>query len=708
MAVIGTIRKQSGLLIIIIGVALAAFVLGDLFKSRGRNQQVSVATVLGEEISYSYFDTKFDQNLEGQKRNQKKDNFSPEELFRFRQQTYDQIVNQIVQKNEYDKLGIVVPAAELFDQIQGEKPHAYILQYFKDPQTQQYNPELVRNYLKQLDQMDATTRNQWDEFVQAINDDVYSTKYKNLITKGYFMPDTFLVMDYNEKKTSAKIKMVGLRYSTISDSSVTVTDKDLKKYYDEYKYNYEQEESRDIDYVVFNVVPSASDRQKLKDDAFEVFDLFKQASNVPLFVNSESEKRYDSTFYKKGELPVQMDSVMFNSEPGAFVSPYIQDNKWNMAKLVDVQFRPDSMKASHILISYKGAFKAGENVSRTREKSQQFADSLKQVIAGAPAQMEILAKQLSDDPSAAENNGDLGWFADGSMVYPFNNAVLTHKIGDIVVVETQFGYHIIKVTDKKEPVKKVRVAIIEISITPSQETFQDIYAKASEYQGKSVSLEAFDTLATNMNLAKRNATFLQPMSNRIAGLEYPRPIIQWLYTEGIEVGAISHVFTMEDNYVVAAITKIREKGIPEMEEIRETLEPLVRTELKGDIVVEKLKAELAKSTDLNQIANQLGIKVDTVEKVSFTMRNIGGFGNESNLIEKALSMEVGKTSDVIKGNNAAFIASVLDIEQPAKGEDTKMFKNQMLMTFRAKVNNSSYLQSLQKKSDIKDNRVRFF
>ena len=709
MAVIGTIRKQSGLLVIIIGVALAAFVLGDFFKSRNRGrQQEGIANVMGEDISYSYFDTKYEQNLEGQKRQQKKDNFTAEELFRIRQQTYDQIINQLMLKNEYDKLGLIVSSDELFDQIQGENPHRYILQYFKDPQTQKYDPELVRNYLKKLDQMDPTTRKQWDDFVQAIDDDRYSTKYKNLITKGYFMPDTFLVMDYNQKKTIAKIAMVGVKFSSISDSTVDVTDADLEKYYEEYKYNYEQEESRDLDYVVFNVVPSTADRKKIRDDAVDVFKYFKESTSVPMFVNTESENRYDSTFFKKGELPVRLDSVMFNSEPGTFVSPYLEDNQWHMAKLMDVQYRPDSMKASHILLSYKGACKEGENVTRSKEDAKKLDDSLQQVLASNSSKLEELAKTYSDDPSAAEKGGDLGWFADGAMVYPINQAVLSHKAGEVTIAESQFGYHVIKVTGKKEPVKKVRVAIIDIAITPSEKTFQDVYAKASEFQGKAVSLEAFDTLATNMNLSKRNAQYLQAMSNRIAGIDAPRPIVQWMYTDGLEEGAVSRVFTMEDKYVVGALTKIREKGIPSMEEIRETLEPLVRNELKGDKIVEEMKEALAKSQDLSKVANQLGAKVDTVDQVTFSMRNVAGFGNESNLVAKALTMEAGQTSDVIKGNNAAFIATLLDLQKPAPMEDNKIYRNQMLMNFRAKVNNSSYLQSLKKNIDIKDNRVKYF
>ncbi len=708
MAVIGTIRKQSGLLVIIVGLALAAFVLGDFLKPRSGQRNMNIAEVYGEQIPITVFNERYEENAEAQKRNQNKESLSPEEQFQLRQQTYEQIIQQIIMDREYEKLGIKVTADELFDLIQGDNPHPYIVQYFKDPETQQYDPELVRNYVAQLSSMDATTRQQWDKFVQAIKEDRLRTKYKNLLTKGYFMPDTFIVADYNEKKVQAQVRLVGKRFSTIPDSLVTVTDEDMQEYYDKYKYNYKQEASRDLQYVIFNVTPSAKDRKNIRDDVFSIFEDFKTADNIPLFVNSESETRYDSTWHKEGTLPIRIDSVVFNGEIGTMVKPYIENDQWHMARLVDVQFRPDSMKASHILISFNGAFRAPDTLNRTREQAKALADSLADVLKRNPSKMGDLAVEYSNDPTAAEKQGDLGWFADGSMVYPFNHAVLTHNVGDITVVESQFGYHVIKVTGKQDPVKKVRVAVIDISIDPSQETFQDEYAKASEFQGNATDLESFDTLAANMNLSVRTATYLQPMANRIAGLDNPRQVIQWAYGEGIDVGSVSYVFTMEDKFVVAAVTKIREEGIPPLDDIRDNLEPLVRTDLKGDKVVEEMKNALAGTTDLMTIAQKVGSKVDTADNVTFNIRNIAGYGNESDVIAKIFTVESGQLQGPVKGNNAAFVFVVDDFTYPDPSEDDMIYKRQMLMNFQAKVNNNSYMQVLEDEADVVDNRVTFY
>jgi len=709
MAVIGTIRRQSGLLIIIVGVALAAFVLGDFLVPGGGQRSVpSIAQVHGEDITYSQFDARFEQNLEFQKRNQNKEILTPEEMFQLRQQTFDQVVQKIVLDREYERLGLSVSSEELFDQIQGNNPHPYILQYFKDPETDQYKPELVRNYIAQLDQMDMTARKQWADFVDAIREDRLRSKYRNLISKGYFMPDEFLKGDFNEKKVQATVRLVGSRFNTIADTLVTVTDRDLKSYYEKYKHNYEQEASRDIDYVIFSVRPSAEDRNKVRENVNAVFQDFLTAENIPVFVNSESDKRYDSTFFSQGELPLGIDSIVFNAPVGQFVEPYLENDEWHMAKLMEIDFRPDSMKASHILIAFRGAFMADQEITRTRDAAKNLADSLASVIKATPVLMENLAPMYSDDPSAVQNAGDLGWFADGSMVFPFNQAVLTHKVGDVTVAESQFGYHVIKVTGKLDPVKKVRVAMISIAVTASQATSQNEFLKASEFQGKAVSMIAFDTLAANMGVAKRTATYLQAMGNRIAGIDYPRQIIQWAFIDGLKEGSVSHVFSMENDYIVAMLTKIREKGIPPLEDLKETLEPLVLNDLKGDLVVGKMQSLLKETSDLSVIAQRLNSQVDSVKNLTLTARNIAGYGNEPNLVAKVFAVEQGVVSGPVKGNNAAFIFRVDEIQEPDPSEDFRMYERQLLMNFTSKVSNNSYLQTLQDVARIVDNRVMFY
>jgi peptidyl-prolyl cis-trans isomerase D len=198
------------------------------------------------------------------------------------------------------------------------------------------------------------------------------------------------------------------------------------------------------------------------------------------------------------------------------------------------------------------------------------------------------------------------------------------------------------------------------------------------------------------------------MGNRISGLDYPRPIIQWTFIEGIRVGSISQVFTMENKYVVAVVTKVREKGIPKLEEIKDVMQPLIIKEMKGDIAVQRMKDAAGSSTNLIEIAQKLNSKVDTIPNVNFNTRNIASYGNEANVIAKVFTLQPNAMSTPIKGNNAAFYLIVDEIIKPSAGEDRKAFEKQLVSNFRGKVNNNSFTKTLEEKAGLVDNRVKFY
>lgn len=712
MALISKIRKRSGLLIIIVGVALASFVLGDFLNPRkrgtGSRGEYILADIEGEEITITQFNEKAEQNIEIQKRNRNTENLTQTDIFNVKQQTWNQLLNEILLGKECEKLGLVVSKDEHFDLVQGKEPHPYILQYFKDPKTNQYDPVLVQNYLRNLDQLEPDQRNQWIVFEKAIKDDRLLNKYRNLIAKGYYMPEIFLSKDFEEKQTMNKIRLFGVNFNSIADSTIKVTEEELKKYYEDYKFNYDQEASRDLDYLVFEVTPSEDDKAKLNKEINNIYAEFQTTENVAMFVNSVSDESYDSTFHKKGELPPAIDTALFDAPAGTFLQPFLDGNIWKMAKLIESQARPDSMKASHILISYAGAAGAGEKVKRTKDEAKLKSDSLFAAIKKSPGLLEELAKKVSDDPSAKDNAGDMKWFADGAMVYPFNNAVLKGKVGDIVTAETQFGYHVIKITGKKDPVKKIRVAVISRKSDPSNETFQEIYAKASEFAGKCKSVESFDTISASMGMTKRTANYIMETSYMIAGLEYARPIVQWSFMDGVETGTVSPVFDMNGQYVVVVVTKTREKGIPELEDMKEVLEPLVIKKKKAEIMFERVKKEMNTTKDLVQLAAKFGSKVDTLPDINFHSRSLGMYGPEYEVFGR-LSTFKPNVMYPVKGDNAAFVVVVDQVTKPdMKKADLNNFKMQMLLAFRSKANNNSFYTMLSKKADLKDNRIKFY
>ncbi|MFZ4706961.1 MAG: SurA N-terminal domain-containing protein, partial [Bacteroidales bacterium] len=281
MALIGRIRKQSGFLVIIIGVALAAFVLGDFIKKRPKTANF-IAEVAGEKINPTDFNKKVEENISIRKQNAGKENLTPTENYEVRQQTWNQVMNEIVMNKQYEELGITVTVDELNDLIRGKNPHQYIQQSFKDPKTGVFDPKLVNNFLQNLDKVDPAMKERYLMIEKAIKSDRLTTKYNSLLTKGFYVPTAFAKLDYEARGRNAKVRLTGLRYQTISDSTIKPTDADYQKYYDENSYKYKQDRaSRDLEYVVFDVKASTEDRNKIEEDVKKLYVEFQTVTDVP-------------------------------------------------------------------------------------------------------------------------------------------------------------------------------------------------------------------------------------------------------------------------------------------------------------------------------------------------------------------------------------------------------------------------------------------
>lgn len=712
MAAIGKIRKHSGLLIAIIGIALAAFVLGDLFKSSGQGRKnVPVGIVNGEEITYQEFNREAEKNLQNARQNNRSGNLSDRQRFSIKQQTWNQLVKDIIMQEQYAELGINVTSNELYDMVQGPNPHPVIKRNFTNPNTNQFDPSRVRQFLSNLDQMSNQQRQQWINLEQYLKETRKETKFNNLITKAYYIPDSLAKMNYMEKGRTANINFFGIKYQTVDDSAVSVSQEDYEKYYEENKERYKNdEEKRKIEYVVFDVQASEKDRKEIRkqvDDLNEELETIPM-EDIPMFVNSVSDKSYDSSWKSRGELPARIESTMFTSEPGAKVGPYVQNNAFHIAKLVDVTQRPDSMKASHVLIAYQGANRARQ-VSRSPQAAKQLADSLLNVLKANPGQFEETAREYSDGPSG-KKGGDLGWFKDGSMAPAFNEAVVNNTTGDIVMAETSFGYHIIKVTGKKEPVKKVRVAEIVRNIQPSNQTYQDVYMKASEFAGENQTYEAFENAIAEQGLNKRSTGFFGKMNNNVPGVESGRQIVRWAFEKETKMGDVSKVFDDSKAYIVAALVEVKEKGITPLEDVKDQIKPLVLREKKAEVIRKRIKQKGGGS--IQALAGSLGAKIRANNSLSFTTTNLPGFGPEGEVIAKVFDMEAGELSEPVEGNMAVYMVKVNSFSEPPQLTNFQGTKESLARDFQRSVNpmrqQSKIYEGIKEKADIEDNTINAF
>lgn len=734
MAVIGKIQKRSGLIFAIVLIALAAFVLGDLLTGKGGGNKglyLPIAAVDGEKIPQREFFAKVEKQLDMQKQQTGQENISNTEVFQIKQQVYNTMLRDILLGKQYEKLGLALPEIkgavpsisrdELLDLIYGNNPHTFIVQNFRDPQTGEFNPALVKNFLNYIrqtkegddqDQLEQVLmqEKQWENLVEYIKSDRLSTKYNTLIKKAYYVPKPLAKFNYELRNKTANVRYYAVRYNTIPDSAAVLTDADYQKYYDEHKLMSERRnETRELDYVFFEVLPSEADIKAIEERVNETVNLFTgiEIADIPAFVNRFSGSGYDSTFIKRGTLSFMLDSLMFSQDVGYTYGPYFEDNAYHITRLVDRQTRSDSLKASHILIAYQGSARAEESTTRSKVQAQKTADSLFAVIKANPSRFEEIASVINDDPTAKTKQGDLDWFNDGLMAYDFNEFCAKGKIGEMGVVETVFGYHIIKVTGKTEPLQKIRMAQVNFALEPSQETYDEYWKKSSKFVGEVRNKEDFERVINEQGLNKRSAS-LEIMSYDIPGLENPRELVMWAFSSETNEGDVStKVFEFGNKYVIGLVREVRAKGIPSVEEVKEEIEILVRRDKKAEMITKQLQDAFTAGKNFYSIASQFNVNVDTLDFLRFDFGTLRSYGPEPYVIGKMFAAKPGETSKPLKGEQGIFVFILDEIKEPEPTEDHSMLIMQMKSMFEGRVDGEVY-NALERRAKIEDNRILFF
>ncbi len=705
MAAIERIRRHSGLLIAIIGLALLAFVLQDLFQSQGRNREYNVAVIDGEKIPYQDFETLKDKNMES--RRTSNNNLSSAETYSIYNSTLDQMVKDHIMGKEYETVGINVSSDELYDQFVGENPHQWVVQSFSNPDGS-FNKEMVEYYLQNLNDFAPDARVRWLDFERAVKDNRLETKFNELVKASYHVPAALAEKYYQNKNTKASADVIALRYATIPDSTVVVTDKDNKAFYEENKFRFETDERRDIDYVVFEIKPSQEDRQDALKLVQSMREDFVNTDNVVNFVNANSDRRYDSTWMGRKDVSQQIEKVIFDNGNGKgyVYGPYEDNETFNLVRIVDMQSRPDSLKASHILISYAGAANSQDTI--TKEQAEAKANELLAQLRSNPKNEGLfaeLAEANSTDPGSKTKGGDLDWFIDGAMVAPFNEYVVNNPVGSLGIVETIFGYHIIKVTDKTQAQPKVRLAYLTHEITPSTKTYQNTFAEANKFVTESKNYDQFNAAVEREGLTKRTMPRMNAATYQITGIDNPRQIVRWAFDDKTKVGDVSSIFDLDDMFVVAALTNIVPEGYAPMEAVIDQAKYQVINKKKGEMAVEKMKAC---ANDVNRMVNELGAESTSVSDITIDSRVLSNFGVEADIIGTLLGMKEGEEVGPIAGNSSAFILKNVKLTPAEATTDYSDILREKTSQFNNKVLNGSVYNALKNLADIKDNRAVFY
>ncbi len=705
MAIIGSIRKHSWVAVAIVGVAILAFILGDLTKNNGGIPDVG--KVNGATMTSQRYNELLTEAEDNYKMQYQTAQVPSEVEMQLRDQVWQQFVEETLLSEQMSKLGMTVSAAELNDMYVGQFIHPAVRQSFTDPQTGVYDIQQVNYWIENFSNIDTMRRRQWVEMEKAVKTDREQQKYNTLLTAGFYMPKTI-----NEKITSfaseaSNVRVVALPYMSVTDEEAPIDDADFKAYYDEHKAEFRiREEIREVEFITFPVNPTAEDLAEIEQDVKKVWEEFQTVEDDELafFVNAESDRRYDSTYVKASSFRAPFDEQIAAASAGQMIAPAMVGNEWMMAKVLGSAVRPDSVRASVLFIANN---LAGSAITRNDDQASALADSVMGLLKANRMGIDAAVEQFADD----KQNVDMGWQLDGTIYGPLNEKILETPVDGYFKLKDPrgVGYMVVKVTGKTTATKKYRVAMITREIVPSNNTNRAVYNDANRFAGQNRTIDAFDAAAREQNMQVRNAQVFM-MDDRMAGVANARSIVQWAYNEDTKVGAVAdQVYECDGMFVVVALKDVYKKGYATLDQARPMIEQQVRLEKKAKVLMDRAASAVNAAKDIQSIAVALKTPVDTLDSVVFGDMNLQKFGMEPKVIS-AIAVAKNGVIGPVKGSNGVYVVQV-DGKMPHQTtgyEGARMAQMYQYKTIRDSRRPWPVAQVLRDAAKIVDQRNKFF
>ena len=700
MGLMGNLRNRAGLVIFVIGLAIVAFLLGDALRSGTpfwMKKQNEVGNINGNSIDYQVFNAMVEQTS-NQYQQQMGGGETPQIKNFAVQQVWNQLVSQELMNAEIEKVGISLGKKELNDLITGPNPSQQIIQTFTNPQTGQFD----RAYLSQVITEAKTNpqiAQQWESMLAQIRSQRLAEKYSNLVSSSVYVTALEAEDEYTAKNKLANFKYVLLDYSSINDAEIKLTDADYKEYYEKNKNLFKnEEETRSIEYILVDARPTKQDSASTLAAIQTLKQELSTSTNDSTFVSINSDNKAPVTYYKKGQLSPALDSVVFTAATGSTVGPFVNNNHYEIAKVLDAKFSADSVKARHILLNI--AAEGGV------EKAKAKADSIKGLLAKGE-KFETLAIEFSQDQASKVNGGDLGTFTRGQMVGPFEEAAFNNKPGDVVVVESQFGVHILKIEKHIGNSKIVKLAIVDKTIVAGKQTLDAAYTKANNVLSE-INSANFAEVAKKHNLTADKAPSLRAMDNTVNGVEVPRDLVRWVY-ESKAGDVTDKIFETDDNFIITKTVSISPKGIRPLNEIKADIQTGTINLVKARMLKEKMDNALNGAASIDQVAQKLSKSAVNVENIVLANPVIPGVSFESSVIGTVFGLQPNKPSKSIQGAQGVYAVQVSSFTNPKEmvESERKAQQKQMLASNQQR-SWGAIFKALIDNADIDDNRIRFY
>jgi len=707
MALIGTLRNRMTKWVVgLVAVSMAAFILGSDFLGNGAQSFIgndnSVGEIAGTTISMEDYQAAIQETENNYAMNLNRKP-TEQEMPTIRQQAWDLLIARLAINPEFEKVGVKVHSEEEWDMIQGKNVEEGLKNAFKDSLGRFDRARLIQQ-LQVFNSFPAGSpqRAQWDIYRSNLAPARARLKYEALLLKSNYVTDTEAERYYHEQSDVAEVKYLYVPFYAVSDSLVKVTDADIKSYFDQNKEKYKTTETKSLSYVMFPVKASADDSASIKTSLTTVAENFKTTKEDSIFAVTNNTNPNVSGWnkYNASNIPSGIQEKLNEITPGTVVGPFQENGFYKVVKLISTGTDTAYFaRASHILFRADDPSDAGKKA--TREKARKVLAELK-----AGADFAAKAREHGTDGTAS-TGGDLGWFGKGTMVKPFEKAVFGAAREGLLsdVVETDFGFHIIKVTGAKNN-KVYTVASVEEEITPSDETQNEIYRQADAFASELSGVEAFREKAAKEKLIVSDANVFAPSERRLSNLPDARQIISWAYRDG-SVGKVSEATDIDGNWVVAVVTKETSEGYRALDkDLKETITPLAKKQMIGKMIAEKVSG---KKDDLETLAKQFGNDaiVNTSNDLRLNTNSLVSVGFDPAAVGKAFSAEAGKRSAPYIGENGVLIVEGIRKTTAPEITDFNTYKSQLLQAANSR---SSFIigEALRSAAKIEDKRYRMF
>ena len=703
MAVLGQIRQRSFFLIVVIGMALFAFVISGVFDGNSSSAPTDpIAVVNEEEVEL----TLFRQMVEQAERSY---NFSTMQAVN---SVWDQMIRLTIFKQEFDRLGIDA-GKEQIEMILSKDERIV-----QDPRFQNesgfFDFGIFTNFVNSLRLENPQAYQNWRSQEESIVAQAKENIYYDLIKSSSGFTELEGENAYHLENDRVNINFISIPFSEVPDSLFKISDSDIRKYVNQNKEKFELEASRKVNYVVFPDLATDEDKSRIRADLEKLKELrveyndvskltdtiqgLKIAQNITEFVEQYSEVPFDSIYLSKGALANDYADILFELKKDDVFGPYQDGEQFKISRFIDRK-NGGSIRASHILVSFQGASRANPQIARSKEEAEKIANKYYREARRNPDDFAELATKYSDGPSSSMG-GDLGFFQEGTMTEKFFDFCNKSRIGRIGIVETEFGFHIIKVTNKEDV---VLIADVVKQIVPSEETSNAVFQKTTQFEMESINLKDFPATSQKYGYEIKEVDQVNILDENLPSMQRQRNVVQWLFSDETKIKDIKRFSLTTGGYVVAQLVDVIPEGSININAIKEEVIQEIIKKSKADYLLETYKSY----SSLDSLSGALGKEIETATAVTQKNNVLPGVGSEPYVIGAAFAMKLNQPSALIKGNNGVYMIEVSSREISKNLESYQAYANILKTEENNRISSVIY-NALKSTATIEDNRPVYY